>query len=204
MKDQDRPIRENEYGSIDLLNPRSCYSEGKRACETICATYQAEFGIRCVLPRFAHIYGPGLSLEDGRVQTEFASNIIKGQNISMNSDGSAIRSYTYVSDAVAGLFYALLKGEEMAYNIADTNTTVSIRQLAEAFVMARPEKNLMVECNIVKQDKTIYNPNKFIGLDNQKLTDLGWRATIKLNDGVDRMLSFYEHSPNKENCTDKF
>jgi len=194
MKDQTQPIQETQYGVIDLLNPRSCYSEGKRACETICASYQSECGIRCVLPRFAHIYGPGLSLDDGRVQADFAANIIRNQNISMNSDGSSIRAYTYISDAISGLFFALLKGKEMAYNIADTNRIVSIRQLAEAFVSARPEKRLVVEFKVPEHQKGIYNPTQFIGLDNSKLSALGWTANVNLDSGVDRMLTYYEKS----------
>lgn len=189
---QTTPILENQYGSIDILNPRSCYSEGKRAAETICASYRAEFGIRCVMPRFAHIYGPGLELDDGRVQADFASNIISGRNISMNSDGSAVRAYTYVSDAVCGLFYALLKGDEMAYNIADGDGIVSIRKLAESFVAARPDKNLTIDFHIPKGAPAIYNPAKFIGLDVAKITALGWKPTVHLEEGIDRMLSFYE------------
>lgn len=193
IPDQIEPISETQYGSIDLLNPRSCYSEAKRACETICASYSKEYNIRCVLPRFAHIYGPGLSLDDGRVQTDFAANIIRNQNIIMNSDGSAVRAYTYVSDAITGLFFALLKGKGMAYNIADVNRIISIRQLAEAFIAARPEKKLSLEFKIPENKMGFYNTTKYIGLDNKKLSALGWEAIVDLQNGVDRMLSYYEY-----------
>lgn len=185
-------IQESQYGYIDILNPRSCYSEGKRAAETICASYQAQFGIPCKAARFAHIYGPGLALDDGRVQAEFAAKVIHNENIVMNSDGSSTRAYTYVSDAVCGLFYVLLKGTEIAYNVANSQSIVSIRQLAESFIAARPEKKLSLEINIPKESAGLYNPAKFIGLDGNKLEALGWQPKVALPEGVDRMLSSYE------------
>ena len=61
--------------------------------------------------RFGHVYGPGMALDDGRVQADFAANVSPAQDIVLNSDGSAVRTYTYVADAIAGLFYALLRGD---------------------------------------------------------------------------------------------
>lgn len=185
-------IGENDYGFLDCLNPRSCYSEGKRAAETICSAFQAEYGIRCVIPRFAHIYGPGLGLNDGRVQADFAANVFRGENIIMKSDGSSRRAYTYVSDAVSGLFYALLKGDDMAYNIADSDSVISIRQLAEAFIASRPEKSLRLVIDIDENTAGKYNPASFIGLDNGRIKALGWEPRVSVEEGVKRMISHFE------------
>jgi nucleoside-diphosphate-sugar epimerase len=127
-------IGEEGYGGLDTLSPRACYSEGKRAAETLSVAYQAQHGIRSLVARFGHVYGPGLTLEDGRVQADFAANILSNSNIVLNSDGAAVRTYTYVGDAIAGMFYALLLGREVAYNIADENGLVSIRDLVGIFV----------------------------------------------------------------------
>ncbi|MCL2882213.1 MAG: NAD-dependent epimerase/dehydratase family protein [Coriobacteriia bacterium] len=185
-------IQEDDYGFIDILNSRSCYSEGKRAAETICAAYNAQFNITCRMPRFGHVYGPGLALDDGRVQADFAANVLRGEDIVLQSDGSSIRSYTYVSDAVAGLFFVLLKGTDSAYNIADSEGSVSIRQLAEAFASARPEKGLKVSVQEAKSNDRSYNPASFIALDDSRLRCLGWEPRVTLQKGVDRMLSYYE------------
>ena len=189
-------ISETDYGALDILNPRSCYSEGKRGAETICAAYQAQYGIKCRIPRFAHIYGPGLALDDGRVQADFAANVFRGQDIVLKSDGSSQRAYTYVGDAVAGMFYVLLKGPDMAYNVADSRHIISIRQLAESFVAARPEKNLQLRFDIPEGQSGMYNPAAFIGLSGEKLEGLGWEPENDIRTGCDKMLCHYEFTEN--------
>ena len=185
-------ISETDYGYLDCLNPRSCYSEGKRAAETICASFKAEHGIDCRIVRFAHIYGPGLGLNDGRVQADFAANVYRGENIVMKSDGSSKRAYTYVADAVSGLFYALLKGSDMAYNVADSDNVISIRQLAEAFIASSPEKHLELVIDIPAAQAGLYNPAKFIGLDNSKIKALGWSPKVGIAEGARRMVRHLE------------
>ncbi len=191
-------ISEDDYGRVDTLDPRSCYSEGKRAAETICACYNAEYGIRVLTPRFAHIYGPGLSLSDGRVQADFAADVVRGEDIVMNSDGSSVRAYTYVADACAGVFYALLKGDGIAYNIADNSSIITIRELAEAFVAARPEKGLRVVVKAVTDQSRSYNKVKFIGLDGSRLEALGWKPMVQVGEGTARMITHYEEIGEKE------
>ena len=185
-------ITESDYGYLDCLNPRSCYSEGKRAAETICASFAAQYGIDCKTPRFAHVYGPGMGLTDGRVQADFAANVYHNEDIVMKSDGSSQRAYTYVSDAVSGIFYILFKGNDMAYNVADSGNVISIRQLAEAFIASRPDKQLKLVIEIDNKNAGMFNPAKFIGLDNSKLTALGWKPCIGIEEGTRRMITYLE------------
>jgi UDP-glucuronate decarboxylase len=184
-------ITEDSYGGFDILNPRACYSEGKRAAETLCAVYHAQHGIECRIARFGHIYGPGMALDDGRVQADFAANVIAGTDIVLNSDGSATRTYTYVADAIAGLFYTLLRGDQMAYNVADGKGLVSIRQLATLFTQVRPEKGLQLVFTNAS-DERAYSQVKGQGLSGERLAALGWQPTVDLPTGLDRMVSAME------------
>lgn len=189
-------IGEQSYGGIDILNPRACYSEGKRAAETIAASYQAQYGILSRVARFGHVYGPGMALDDGRVQADFAADVLAGRDIVLNSDGAAARTYTYVSDAVAGMFYAMLLGTDTAYNVADSEGLVSIRDFAAAFTRVRPEKGLRLRFSN-DADASLYHPVAGMGLDSTKLAGLGWRAVVTLPDGLNRVISHLEtvHSP---------
>lgn len=188
-------IPEASYGGFDFLNPRASYSEGKRAAETIASVYAHQHDLDARIVRFGHIYGPGMALDDGRVQADFAANVVRGEDIVLNSDGAAMRTYTYVADAVAGMFCALLLGQERAYNVADAKGMVSIRDLALHFTKARPEKALRrVFSNPEHADDRAYNTHRFLGLDSSALEALGWRAQIDLDEGIDRMLRSYEGS----------
>ena len=184
-------IDEDSYGGFDILNPRACYSEGKRAAETLCAVYQAQHGLTARVARFGHIYGPGLAVDDGRVQADFAANVVAGTDIVLNSAGTAVRTYTYVADAVAGMFYALLRGDETAYNIADPAGLVTIRELARLFTEVRPAKGLRVAFTHAA-DQRAYSPAVVQGLSSARLARLGWHADVDLPTGLDRMVTALE------------
>lgn len=188
-----RLIPEDSYGGFDFLNPRASYSEGKRAAETIASVYAEQFGLDTRIVRFGHVYGPGMALDDGRVQADFAANVVRGEDVVLNSDGMAVRTYTYVADAVAGMFCALLVGTDRAYNVADAHGRVSIRDLALLFAKARPEKRLRrVFSNPEHEDVLAYSSSRLLGLDSSSLETLGWRAQVDLESGIDRMLRGYE------------
>jgi UDP-glucuronate decarboxylase len=184
-------IGEDEYGPLDPLNPRASYSEGKRAAETICAAFHAQYGVRHTVARFGHIYGPGMSLDDGRVQADFARNVVNGEDILLNSDGSAMRTYTYVADATAGMFTAVLRGAPGAYNIADADGMVTIRDLAALFTRTRPEKGLAVGFG-PQVDPSAFSPSVRQGLSSARLEALGWRPSVTLGDGLDRFVTHHE------------
>ena len=86
-KESAEPYREGEYGYIDLLNPRSCYPVAKRAAETLCVSYAAEYGVDVVIARPGHIYGPTAGNWDSRVSSDWAYAAAAGRNIVMKSEG---------------------------------------------------------------------------------------------------------------------
>lgn len=184
-------ISETMYGGLDILNPRACYSEGKRAAETIAAAYSAQHGITAHVARFGHIYGPGMRLDDGRVQADFTANVLASSDIVLNSDGSAARTYTYVGDAIAGMFRVLLCGAGGAFNIADSAGLVTIRRLAEIFVAARPERGLALRFR-TPEDQGKFSQAKGQGLDDRKLRSLGWAPEVDLAAGVERTIAHHE------------
>ena len=187
-------IREDDEGTLQHFAPRASYSEGKRIAETALAAYADEFSIRCLSLRFGHIYGPGMALDDGRVQADFLADIVRGRNVRMMSAGAATRTYTYVADAVEGLFYAHLNGEEQVYNVADPSGNISIRELAETFAAARPEKKLELDF-VNPGDGRSFSPVASLGLDSSKLIGLGWDAGTSLTDGVSRTVRTFEDGP---------
>ena len=134
----------------------------------MCIGFKEEYNLNTKIVRLAHTYGPGMSLYDGRVQADFLKNIINNENILLKSDGSSIRTYTYISDAVSAMFKILLNGTEQVYNVSDERNEVSIKELAEIMVSIYPEKNLKLRFEIENENQSGYAPFKLGLLSSEK------------------------------------
>lgn len=191
---------EETYGFVDPLLPRSCYPEGKRAAETMCMCFKEEYGVNVKIVRPAHTYGPGMSIYDGRVQADFLKNVVKHENIIMKSKGEAVRTYTYISDVIAGMFYVLLNSDDVTYNIADKNAKVSIKELAELLAGLYPERNLRVEMQIDNDSSKGTAPFKLGIINSDKLIKLGWKPKLSLQEGFKRTVEYIESEAKLENA----
>lgn len=183
---------ENTYGFVDQLNPRSCYSEGKKAAETMCVCFHEEYGLNTKIARLAHTYGPGMSIYDGRVQADFLNNVYHNQDIVLKSEGVAVRTYTYIADAVAGLFRILLNSDDIVYNIGNEDGKVSIRELAEIMVSIYPERNLKLVFDIPEGGTKGTAPYTLGILNSGKLRELGWVPRYSVKEGFERTLNYLE------------
>lgn len=174
-KEGDHPYREGEYGFIDLLNPRNSYSVGKRAAETLCASYASEYGVESVIVRPGHIYGPTASPFDSRVSSAWAYSVARGEDIVMKSDGAQIRSYCYCLDCASAMLKVLLCGENChAYNISNPDSIISIRQMAELLT-----KTANVELHLelpTEEERKSFNPMNNSSLEAKNLLGLGWHG----------------------------
>lgn len=105
---------------------RSCYPNSKRASETLCASYVKEYGVRALVARLSHVYGPTMTESDNRVVSDFIRRGKQGRPVVLKSTGSTVRSYTYVLDVCSGLLEIKKNGiAGEAYNIADELRSLS-------------------------------------------------------------------------------
>ncbi len=118
-------------GQVDHLVPRNGYAEGKKAAENMLVSANAEYGVNSKIVRLAHTYGPGMSIYDGRVQADFLKNIMNKEDIVLKSDGSSVRTYTYISDAITAMFIVLLKSNDTVYHNSDDQSKASIKHVAD-------------------------------------------------------------------------
>lgn len=183
---------ENTYGFVDQLNPRSCYSEGKKAAETMCVCFHEEYGLNTKIARLAHTYGPGMSIYDGRVQADFLKNVYHNEDIVLKSEGTAVRTYTYIADAIAGMYRILLDSEDIVYNIGNEAGKVSIRDLAEILVSIYPERGRKLVFDIPEGGTKGTAPYTLGILSSEKLRKLGWNPKYSVKDGFKRTLEYLE------------
>ncbi len=183
------PTKEDAYGILDPMNARSCYAESKRMGENMCVSWFRQYNVPAKVVRPFHTYGPGMSLDDGRVYADFVSDIVRGIYIVMKSDGSATRTFCYLADATAGFFTVLLKGQDgEAYNIGNDNE-MSILELANTLVKVFPEKGLRV----IRKERVEnggYLQSKITRAcpDISKIRALGWEPKYSIEDGFERTI----------------
>jgi nucleoside-diphosphate-sugar epimerase len=190
LENEKLPNKETAYGYIDPMNIRSCYAESKRMGENMCACWKYQYDINTRVIRIFHTFGPGIPLGDGRVFSDFVSDIINKRDIVLNSDGSAKRTFCYLADAISAIFHILLKGENgEAYNMGNNRNEISILELAHLLVRLFPEFNLKV---IQKESSAPkgYIKSKIIRAcpDTSKLETLGWKPKFGLEEGFKRTI----------------
>lgn len=181
-KKEDKPSKTSDYGWIDLLSPRSSYSIGKCAAETLCASFYDEYGVDSVIVRPGHIYGPTALKTDNRVSSSWAYAVARGEDIVMKSDGSQIRSYCYCLDCASAILKVMLKGETVhAYNISNPESIISIREMAEK--LTSTTVRLKMELPTEKEKKG-FNPMMNSSLDSTELQALGWKGLFNAERGL--------------------
>lgn len=187
-------IFEETVGKVDPLDPHSCYSESKRLAETLLASYSREYGVRTIMARVGHTYGPTMDLEnDPRVFASFIKDAVNGNDICLHSNGLAKRAFCYLSDAVAAYLLLLLKGKSgEAYNVTNTDQMIAIRDLA-TIIAGIPEKKVSVtfknrEDNDAYLQDTVNKQNRPV---EDKLLGLGWSHPIDVKEGFTRVYGFF-------------
>lgn len=173
-------FREIDSGYIDCATPRACYPSSKRAAETLCVSYAAEYGADVVIARPCHTYGPYFTESDNRVYTQFIRNVLNGEDIVMTGTGELYRSWIYVVDCALAILLLLVKGEcTQAYNVADKESCVTIRTLAELTAQLAGRRVVMKV-----QGKPGNAPITCATFRTDKLEALGWQPLWHLADGL--------------------
>jgi UDP-glucuronate decarboxylase len=182
------PAKEIDYGYIDIGNVRSCYAESKRAAETLGVSYSIQHGVPCKIVRPFHTYGPGMALDDGRVFADFVSDVVNRRNIVMKSDGSAVRAFCYLADAIRAFFTVLFHGGPgQAYNVGNPQGALSILELSELLVGFFP--GLSVE-RLPRSNDPSYLQSPILRNvpDISLISSLGWTPKYSPKEGFDRTI----------------
>lgn len=182
---------ETSSGYVNSMLPRSCYPSSKRAAETLCSSYAAQYGADIVVARPCHIYGESFTENDNRAYAQFIRNVVNGEDIVLKSDGMQYRSWLYVDDCVSALLYILLKGVcGEAYNVADENSNLSIRELAET--IAELGNRRIVFTN--PSDSEFRGGSKITKavFDTKKLKSLGWVPQYTYYRALEKIIKQYQ------------
>lgn len=193
------PTPEEYRGNVSCTGPRACYDEAKRYGETLCVNFARHYGLPIKVARPFNNYGPGLKISDRRVIPDFARDISLGRDIVMHSDGSPMRTFCYVADAVVGYYKVLANGRAgEAYNIGVEAPEISVVDLAERLVRVAREvfgyRGRAVSQASTDRDYLVDNPSRRCPSIAKARSELGFSPTISLDEGLTRLLIWYaEH-----------
>jgi UDP-glucuronate decarboxylase len=179
----EHPQKESYWGNVNPIGVRSCYDEGKRVAETLCFDYHRQEGVDIRIARIFNTYGPRMALEDGRVVSNFVSQALRGEPLTVYGDGKQTRSFQYVDDLVAGLMALMDNENEIGpVNIGNPGEFTMI-ELAEV-VKEVVNKDAKIEF----KENTADDPGRRKPDITLAKTALGWEPKITLREGLPKMV----------------
>ena len=177
------PQREEYWGRVNPIGIRACYDEGKRAAETLFFDYHRQHKLDIRIARIFNTFGPRMTLNDGRVVTNFISQALQNEPITIYGDGQQTRSFCYVDDLIDGLIKLFFT--ENIYEPVNLGnpTPITILQLANEVIELTNSSSKIIFKNLPGDDPRDREP------DISKARDLlGWNPVITRSLGLEKTI----------------
>ncbi len=182
------PQNEDYRGAVNIIGPRACYDEGKRAAEAVLFDCRRTYGLDIGVGRIFNTYGPRMDPYDGRVVSNFLRQALLGRPITIYGDGGQTRSFCYVDDLVDALWRLCLAPKEVTgpINLGNPNE-MTILELAETIRELVGTKVQLVFSSMPVDDPKRRRPDI-----SRAKAELGWEPCVELRDGLKRTLDYFD------------
>ncbi|WP_166238552.1 UDP-glucuronic acid decarboxylase family protein [Paenibacillus turpanensis] len=181
------PQPEEYRGNVNTWGPRACYDEAKRLGEVFCYEYHRLYGVRTKVVRIFNTYSAGLRNDDGRVISNFVTQALTGEDITVYGDGSQTRSFCYVDDTLRA-FRLMMDSDEATGEIINVGnpTEYSIMDVALMVQSLTGTSSQITFHELPKDDPKVRRPV----IDKAKAI-LGWEPLVALEEGLQRTIEVY-------------
>jgi UDP-glucuronate decarboxylase len=183
------PQGEQYWGNVNPIGIRSCYDEGKRSAETLFMDYLRQYGLDTRIVRIFNTYGPRMSASDGRVVSNFITQALTNQPITIFGDGKQTRSFCYVDDLVSGIikmFFA--DNPEEPINLGNPDP-IDMASLASE-IIELTKSNSSISFKPLPQDDPVDRLP-----DIRKAEEiLGWSPFIDRETGLKKTIEYFRAS----------
>lgn len=183
---QVHPQREEYWGNVNPIGVRSCYDEGKRVAETLMMDYHRQNGVDIRIVRIFNTYGPRMSVNDGRVVSNFIVQALRGEDITVYGDGSQTRSFCYVDDLVEGMVRMMECPEFIGpVNLGNPSET-SILEFARRIIELTGSRSQIVFKPLPADDPRQRQPD--ITLAGERLD---WKPQVPVEAGLKKTIDYF-------------
>jgi nucleoside-diphosphate-sugar epimerase len=183
------PQTEDYWGNVNPVGPRSVYDEAKRFGEALTRAYRETHGVNAGIIRIFNTYGPRMSARDGRIVTNFITQALNGDPLTIYGDGSQTRSFCYVDDLIRGIVAMIDCAESGPVNLGNPEE-FTVADFARLVLRVTGSDSPVEHLPLPVDDPTRRCP--VIARASQVL---GWQPQIRVEDGVRRTVEWFRSRP---------
>lgn len=180
------PQREDYWGHVNPIGPRSCYDEGKRVAESLCMNYYLEHKLEVRIIRIFNTYGPRMDPNDGRVISNFITQALAGEPLTIYGDGTQTRSFCYCDDLIRGMIAMMDQDDDVGPVNLGNPGEYTMLELAQAIQQATGSSTPIAHVPLPQDDPRQRCPD----ISRAKAL-LGWEPEIDLKTGLTATVAYY-------------
>lgn len=180
------PQKEDYWGHVNPIGPRSCYDEGKRVAESLCMNYHESHGLEVRIIRIFNTYGPRMDPNDGRVISNFITQALRGEPLSVYGDGQQTRSFCFVSDLIEGMMRLMDQDEHTGPINIGNPVENTMLELASAVLKLTGSKSELTHLPLPLDDPKQRCPDITLA---KRILD--WTPKVDLETGLKQTVAYY-------------
>ena len=183
------PQREDYWGHVNPIGTRACYDEGKRCAETLFFDYHRAHGVQIKVARIFNTYGPRMHPKDGRVVSNFITQAIAGEDLTIYGDGSQTRSFCYVDDLIDGFLKLMEQGTDVTgpVNLGNPHEFTMV-ELAERVLKLTGSKARVAHLPLPADGPKQRRPDI-----TRAREQLGWEPKVELAEGLRHTIDYFRN-----------
>lgn len=185
------PQTEAYWGNVNPVGIRSCYDEGKRTAETLFMDFHRQYGTDIRIARIFNTYGPRMSINDGRVVSNFIVQSLTNKDITIYGQGDQVRSFCYIDDLIAGLIKLFFKDNcHQPINLGNPDP-IDMIGLATEVISLTGSKSKISYKPLPSDDPVNRIPDISKAID-----EINWKPTISRSEGLFRTIEYFSQELN--------
>ena len=183
------PQSEDYWGNVNPVGPRSVYDEAKRFAEALTRAYRDTHGVNAGIIRIFNTYGPRMNAQDGRIVSNFITQALNGDPLTIYGDGTQTRSFCYVDDLIRGIVSMIDCAESGPVNLGNPEE-FTVADFAKLVLRLTGSDSPVEHLPLPVDDPTRRCP-----VITRASHLLGWQPEVRVEDGVRRTVEWFRSRP---------